>query len=191
MTSLLPALAVARVTQVQGIAPVLVASRRSRSLHLQVLDVRRGRDFASTYAASFTDRGVLRRGQRPLCGQRSLRWHASSIDGRPLCRRCSRAAAGLAPVVDGRLVARLVPLEQVLATIEHARTETELSAAQILATTAGYLGRQVPGPDGPVLLTRLIGQARARLAAASPLSPRDHAWAARIRPVSRFPRRVR
>lgn len=182
MTALLPAVALAQVGAVAG--PVaLVATRRSRTLHLQRLTSGRG----------FTRQGVLRRGQRPLCGARGRRWHASSIDGRPLCRRCSHAAASLAPVVDGRQVAQLVPFEEVLATIETARTEHDVSAAQILATNAGYLGRTLSNPGGPPLrLTQVIGRARDRVAAPrSPLGPRDHAWAARIRPVSRFPRRVR
>lgn len=185
MTALLPALAVAQVTRVDGSAPVLVATRRSQVLHLHRSDARR---------RAFTPAGVLRRGRTPMCGGRGLRWRRASIDGRPLCRNCSRAAVAMSPAVDGTQLARLVPLEQVLATIETARTEHDLSAAQILATHAGYLSRTFPNPGGPPLrLTQVIGKARDRLSTkAAPLGPRDHAWATRrLRPVPRFPRRVR
>lgn len=186
MTALLPAVAVALMTLADvGERPALVSSRRSRSLHLYRPDPRLLGD-------ALTERGVLRRGRRPLCGQRARRWYAAGIDGRPLCRKCSAAALALSPVVDGDRVARLVPLEDVLATVLAARTEADVSAVQILTCNAGYLGRMVDGPDGRVLLTRLIGAARVRVTSAPVLGPRDHAWAARrLRPVSRFPRRVR
>jgi hypothetical protein len=193
MTVLLPALAVAHLTAAEGIAPVLVSSRRSRSLHLHRLDGGRGRDFATAHAASFTDRGVLRRGERPLCGQRSRRWYSAAIDGRPLCRRCCRAAMAVSSTVNGSRAAHLVSLDDVVTTVVTARTDRDVSAAQLLACNAGYIARRVTSPDGHVLLTRLIAQARTRVGARrSPLGPADRSWGERRLPLaSAFPRRVR
>jgi hypothetical protein len=87
VSPVLPVLAVAQMTAVQGFAPVLVSRPRSRVLHLHQLDVPRGR---GTDSASFTDSGALRAGRRTLCGQRARRWYRAGLDGRPLCRRCTR-----------------------------------------------------------------------------------------------------
>lgn len=183
MSGLLPAVAIAWLASVDPDAPALVSSRRSRTLHLQ-----RG-------PVTLTAAGALRRGQRPLCKQRARRWYASSIDGRPLCRRCVRALAGVAPVVDGRAIAKLVPFAEVLATVETARTESDVSAAQILATNAGYLTRQVTDAETgrSLLFTRVIARARDRVTARrSHLTSADRAWGERRLPLaSAFPRRVR
>jgi hypothetical protein len=190
VSPVLPVLAVAQMTAVQGFAPVLVSRPRSRGLHLHQLDVPRGR---GTDSASFTDSGALRAGRRTLCGQRARRWYRAGIDGRPLCRRCTRKALALTSVVDGDRAARLVSTDDLVRTVVTARTPADLSAARVLAFTPGVhpLMGTVDGPDGPVRLSRLLEQAADRISRRSPLSPRDHTWAARLRPVARFPRRVR
>lgn len=177
---MLPATALALAAAVDG-APAQLVSRPSAA----VLHVQRAA------ACRFTPRGAVRRGLRPACGQPARRWHRSSIDGRPLCLRCARVAARWSSTVDGRPA---VSLEQLVATLDHARSDSDVSAVLVVASAAGLLGRTVPGPDRPLRLTELIRNTRRRFTHPSVLDQRDRNWADQVldRPSARYhPRRKR
>lgn len=183
MTGAPAALVVAQMQAVDGVPPLLLTRPRSQVLHLHRPD-------GSRRARPVTAAGVLRPGRRLLCGRAGRRWYMARVDGRRLCQQCERAAAVLAgqPTESS---ARLVPLEVLVASVVTARSEAELSSVQQAACFAGVIGRRVEGPDGLVLLTRLIAQSRARLSGRRVvLTSADHALGWRLRPAQ-YPRRVR
>lgn len=188
-TPMLPAVATLLVGIADGSEPAPLVSRPSSP----VVHVRR------YTRRAFTSRGVLHRGLHPLCGQRGRRWYRTPTgDCRPLCRRCAAAAERFA---TARGVTRQVAVERldpgdIAAVLDRARTAADVSAAVLLACEAGLITKKVPTPAGPVLLTRLIHDARRRVttAAASNLGPRDRNWADQVldRPSARYhPRRHR
>ena len=183
----LPALAVQLVAAADCLSPDLVSRTGARALHLHRKDL-------TTSRSDFTPAGALAGRCRPLCGQRARRWHRASVDGRPLCRRCAKAAARLATTagVTRERAARLLTVADLTAALEHARTSGEVSEAVQLACEAGLIAAVVQTDDGPVLLSRLIRTARQRLSRPPVVGQRDRNWADRLNPPgSRYPRRYR
>lgn len=184
--ALLPELAVLMVATADCLSPEVVSRPDARTLHLQRHDGQPLQDF--------TDRGVLARRCRPMCGQRARRWYRTPIDSRPLCRRCSRAAARLAAaggVTHEQAVQQLQPRD-VAALLDRARTPADVSQAVQLACQAQLVAATVVTDDGPVVLSRLVRDARRRVNRPSAVGPRDRNWADRLNPPgSRYPRRYR
>jgi hypothetical protein len=175
VSAVLPALA---ALSVQGL---LVSNRRGRVLHV-----------ATPGGAGLTPTGRLRRGTAPICGQHGRRWQQARVDGRRLCRRCTRQI----PASTGNLLQadREVFVELLADTFRSAPDLATVQAATLALCAAprGAMTMRVAGPDGyPVRLTQLAAAARERLSRSS-VGPADRGWMSQVKnaPGSRFPRRV-
>lgn len=125
---LLPAAARARL----GASGRLVTRPHGRVLHV-----------ATATDRQVTPTGRLRKGRRPLCGQSAYPWHLTGIDGRVLCRRCTRAVTQLPTTAGLRLPLTEADLR---ATISTAATGPALDAATALLcqAPAGLVARLSP-----------------------------------------------
>lgn len=152
---------------------------------------RRGVLHLTLPGAPLTPTGRLRRGGRPLCGQRALRWNVTEADGRRLCHRCARtsASAGTVPAVDR---ARLV--EALALTLRTARDLETVQAATlaVIAAPSGVMGALVEGLNGyPVRMTQLVKTCRERMDRPATTAA-DRGWISSVKdaPPARYPRRV-
>lgn len=149
---LLPVLAAAAVP-----GAVLVARPRAAAVHV-----------ASPGRRGLTPDGRLRRGVRPVCGQRGRAWPTVQVDGRRLCGRC---AAHLRRTVDLAAAARQVPLELLEQTLRCVLDDEQLVAARWLVLNSDHLGavyrlsRQVAEARGRLTYARRLAKQRAEYAA--------------------------
>lgn len=93
-----------------------------------------------------TPGGKLRRGTRPLCGQRGRAWPLLDVvTGRRLCRRCERAARP-AVAAAGPAVAHALTEQELLALLDAATDARQLHEAKmlVLASAPGMLHRLAP-----------------------------------------------
>lgn len=181
-------LAVLMVATADHMCPEVVTRPNARAQHLQ-------RNDGGPRLRDFTDHGVLVRGLRPMCGQKARRWYrAPSSDCRPLCRRCASAAERFATSRDvtREVAAQRLQAADIAAALRRATTTSQISEAVQLACEAGLIAATVPAPGGPVLLTRLVRDARRRVTRPPAVGQRDRNWADRLNPPgSRYPRRYR
>lgn len=152
---------------------------------------RRGVLHLTLPGAPLTPTGRLRRGGRPLCGQRALRWTVAEVDGRRLCHRCARAS-GTATALPAADRTRLV--EALALTLRTAQDRETVQAATlaVIAAPYGVMGALVEGLNGyPVRMTQLVKASREKFDRAATTAA-DRGWISSVKnaPPSRYPRRV-
>lgn len=181
MTPLLPVLAAVALTDPVGTdRGLLAAARRGRTLHL-FLDTGR----------AVTPTGRVSRAARPLCGRRPRAWRPAKVDGRPLCRTCSRVLClQYGPAALATAATWLQP-DDLARTLVTAQDLGTVQAAVGLLLESGLTGKTARVDGAAVRLTQLAAQARTRLTPTPPFRD-DPAFVSFVEraPARRFPRRV-